>query len=203
MTLPTPDAPIRGMPLEEFAGAHDGWTKARFVSAYPWPFLIVETADPKAAEKMFRTDPVKAAKMAKGGSGTTTLSAFKAPIELLKEDAAAPPRYFLYEIRRGPEVRPFPHITLGRTPQNDIVLVSPLVSKCHAIFKVDSAGRVALIDAASTNGTRLNEVPLKPHEPRFLRDGDHIRFANAYSAEFYSPEAFYDFLTVRTARAKR
>jgi CheY-like chemotaxis protein len=47
------------------------------------------------------------------------------------------------------------------------------VSRRHAVIELVD-GRLFLKDLNSTNGTRLNNVPLKPHEPYRLRHGDQL-----------------------------
>ena len=51
----------------------------------------------------------------------------------------------------------FPHVTVGRVPNNDIVVPDTSVSKFHAYFKVEGE-RYFLADAGSRNGTRLNAM---------------------------------------------
>jgi hypothetical protein len=71
----------------------------------------------------------------------------------------------------------YPHmITVGRAPNNDVVIADGLVSKFHAWFRV-SDGNIALADAGSANGTRVNELALVANaEPTLLSPGDKIVF---------------------------
>src|SRR5512139_320134 len=56
-------------------------------------------------------------------------------------------------------------ITVGRSPQNDIVLYNRLISKNHAQLFISQDKRAChLLDLDSTNGTFLNENKLNPHE---------------------------------------
>ncbi len=65
-----------------------------------------------------------------------------------------------------------PEVVLGRSPDCQITIEDPLVSRRHAVIRVTEEG--ALIeDSGSRNGVRLNGQPLK--NPTFLRDGDRIR----------------------------
>ena len=65
--------------------------------------------------------------------------------------------------------------TIGRDTDNDIVLESITVSRCHAILLRD-ADDLLLLDLESTNGTLVNGVLTEPDVPVRLADGDHIRF---------------------------
>ena len=56
-------------------------------------------------------------------------------------------------------------ITIGRAPQNDIVLSNPSVSSKHAVFKIEKE-LITLEDVGSTNGTivngeRINSIVVK------------------------------------------
>ena len=59
---------------------------------------------------------------------------------------------------------------IGRDPSAQVRLVDSRVSRRHAEIDTDG-GRCVLRDVASTNGTTVNEAPVKEHE---LRDGDRI-----------------------------
>ncbi len=83
-------------------------------------------------------------------------------------------------VRRGAgigsvfELRPGAN-TIGRAQENSIVLADDKVSGKHA--RIDVARGVAtLCDVGSTNGTTLNEAPLR--EPARLRPGDTIQMGN-------------------------
>ncbi len=66
----------------------------------------------------------------------------------------------------------FPQITIGRSPENVVILPDPTVSRRHATVKVED-GRIMLIDLGSTNGTfvynsetgsfdKVEKIELKP-----------------------------------------
>jgi hypothetical protein len=84
-------------------------------------------------------------------------------------------------------------VTVGRAPNNDVVLAYPCVSKFHAFFRAGSEG-LSLVDAGSTNGTHVDETRLLPATPRLLqpeRASAAIRFGTigcvlVSPAEFWS-----------------
>jgi class 3 adenylate cyclase len=66
-------------------------------------------------------------------------------------------------------------VTLGREPDNDIVLKSPHISRHHARF--DWTGSMYVLeDLGSKNGTWLNHKRLEGPTP--LNDGDIVRFGD-------------------------
>jgi S1-C subfamily serine protease len=67
-------------------------------------------------------------------------------------------------------------LSIGRTPDNDVVLSDPGVSRHHAYIRV--RGREAwLYDRESANGTWLNGERIT--EPRLMQNGDEIRVGGA------------------------
>lgn len=62
--------------------------------------------------------------------------------------------------------------TLGRKPENDIVLDTMVVSGQHCAFDLVGVADVFLVDLGSTNGTYVNDRMVK--ERTHLNDGDMI-----------------------------
>ncbi|HEV2579616.1 MAG TPA: FHA domain-containing protein [Ktedonobacteraceae bacterium] len=69
-------------------------------------------------------------------------------------------------------------LTIGRAPDNLLVLPDPQSSSHHAEVRPDVNGYV-VIDLNSTNGTFVNEQRLAPQAPRPLITGDVIRIGAA------------------------
>jgi pSer/pThr/pTyr-binding forkhead associated (FHA) protein len=87
-------------------------------------------------------------------------------------------------------------ITVGRTPNNDIVLWDANASKLHAFFRLDP-GCFHLVDAGSLNGTWVDERPLAKDVPAPLASGQRVRFAQT---EFEFLDAPGCWLWLRTQR---
>jgi FHA domain len=69
-------------------------------------------------------------------------------------------------------------ITMGRAPDNDVVVPDVSISRFHAFVKENGAGNWLLQDAGSTNGTLVNgnSVPRQGHgPPAELTSGDDVR----------------------------
>jgi pSer/pThr/pTyr-binding forkhead associated (FHA) protein len=64
--------------------------------------------------------------------------------------------------------------TIGRDPDNDIVLAEITVSRCHAVLLMELE-EVILMDLDSTNGTFVNGMLAPPDESVRLLDGDVIK----------------------------
>jgi len=63
--------------------------------------------------------------------------------------------------------------SIGRSDENDWVLVDPYVSKRHCLIKFD--GRAWSVIDRSTNGTFVNDQALGPNISHTLQDGDRLR----------------------------
>jgi hypothetical protein len=84
---------------------------------------------------------------------------------------------------------------VGRSPDNDIVLLNKMVSKLHAYFcQVPGSQVVQLVDMNSTNGTFLNHWRLPPSVKTNLKDADVISFGPETRLEFFSARGFYELL---------
>lgn len=63
-------------------------------------------------------------------------------------------------------------LRIGRTPDNDLVLADPAVSRHHCAISATNGGFV-LTDLQSTHGTTVDTVPVDA--PRLLADGEVVR----------------------------
>jgi len=85
-------------------------------------------------------------------------------------------------------------IAIGRVEQNDVVLVDPGISRCHARV-IDDQGVFLVEDLGSANGTRLNAEQVS--EPEVLRDGDYITLGQV-TLQFSSLNAVRGEITAKT-----
>jgi pSer/pThr/pTyr-binding forkhead associated (FHA) protein len=68
--------------------------------------------------------------------------------------------------------------SLGRRPENDIILEDTYASGAHAVITVDDNG-ITLTDLASTNGTFVNGAKLAANEPITITAADTLIFGRA------------------------
>lgn len=69
-------------------------------------------------------------------------------------------------------------INVGSNYRNDVVLNDTTVSRYHATAKVDNKNKVYIIDNGSTNGTEVNGIRIKKHEPVKIKKGDNVVVGN-------------------------
>lgn len=89
-------------------------------------------------------------------------------------------------------------LTLGRAPDNRLVLQDPQASSHHAEIRPDAQGYL-LVDLNSRNGTFVNEQRLMGQTPRLLVSGDMIRIGATQLS--YASESDDD-ATVRASSAE-
>jgi phage tail-like protein len=65
-------------------------------------------------------------------------------------------------------------LTIGRLPDNGLVLPHPSVSRRHAEIRLDGPNAI-LTDLGSSAGTKVDNHRLKPNEPVALENGDAAR----------------------------
>jgi ABC-type multidrug transport system ATPase subunit len=86
-------------------------------------------------------------------------------------------------------------LTMGRAPDNDIVLRSRFVSARHARIEPDGAAH-RIVDVGSTNGLLYEGKRLPASSPHALRDGDVLRIGDPATGNFVT-------LTYRNPHAAR
>lgn len=84
-------------------------------------------------------------------------------------------------------------ITIGRAPNNDVVLHLSSVSKLHAYFRREGTKWV-LRDKGSSNGTFVNGARLVTEEPCVVEDGAFVLFGPDADCIFKLPLALHGFL---------
>lgn len=71
----------------------------------------------------------------------------------------------------------FGSISIGREPENTIVIDSPSVSRVHAIIS-EAGSQWMMRDLGSTNGSFVNQVRLKESQLKIVRMGDVLSVAD-------------------------
>ena len=87
-------------------------------------------------------------------------------------------------------------ITVGRSPDSDIILYNKLVSKNHAYLQPTPADETChLVDTGSTNGTFLNGEKVTPHAEYHITNIDEISFGPETKVVYFSAELFHALLS--------
>ena len=157
-------------PFRTFISSHAGMTREAFLATIRTPHLLLRQRLQSPATEQ-----------------TQTRSTRRAP-ESAAPDPANP---VLLPVAKDPNATVFTTmITLGRAPNNDIIVADSRVSRLQCFFRQDR-GWWTIGDSCSTNGTRVDgkdvakdgAVPLLPHA--------RICLAGAIDVEFLDPEMLF------------
>ena len=100
----------------------------------------------------------------------------------------------IYPLAKKPNA-PFPDmITVGRTPNNDIVLRDSTVSRLHAFFK-HRGDRWEVADGGSKNGTSLDGHPLSPRREKPIGSGQIVKIGDL-ELTFYTADDLFKLLSL-------
>lgn len=99
------------------------------------------------------------------------------------------------EVRKLVESSPTHMICVGRAANNDIVFSNNTVSKLHAYFLQGADGTsYELVDANSTNGTRVNRHRLIPYQSQVMVNRDQIQFGPSIQVMYLTAQGIYELL---------
>ncbi len=166
-----------GVPIRELRADAKTLARAEFEERHGRAFLLLSAADlavPRPAITEVRLDDGDV--RARTAESTASLS------------------LVVYALRRNG--RSASHlITLGRAPDNDVVVPDVSISRFHAFVKQSASGSWLMQDAGSTNGTTVNghSVPRQGHgPPAELSTGDDVRLGQV-ELTFLDTEALVSF----------
>jgi hypothetical protein len=91
-------------------------------------------------------------------------------------------------------------ITIGRTQNNDVVILQASVSKFHAWIETNAGYH--LFDAASSSGTYANNKPISSSGEKgySLRSGDILKIGDV-SLTFFDAESLYRWIVSENSKA--
>jgi hypothetical protein len=175
--------------LDKFHQKYGGLDKASFVDVFPDPFLVIGLSGIPVIPDDFDTYAAsrEAVEATLKGTARQTGVAMILAVPLTKSDRNDDPD----------------RITLGRGPENDVVIPHPTVSKSHAYFVNDPAsGDLLMFEAGSSTGTHVNGKPLKKGPGVFVKTGAVFVFAKELKAKLFSPSGFYIYMEKMMAKMK-
>lgn len=183
------------VPISTLRAEAMGLGEAQFVAKHPDPALIIAAPGGPAS----RGDP-----MAWLGKTVADEEALERTIGVVDvgltpspevDLAAATARAAAFFVRKAAGPSPlFPDmITIGRVPNNDIVLAFPTVSKVHAYLRKEGDGW-RLHDHRATNGTFVAQRRLAPGGSHPLADGDQVHIGPSLTLTFLLPPSLFGFV---------
>lgn len=175
---------IRYKKLAQYLATFEDLALSQFVAAYPNGFLVEKSERFLDKDVMFQflTDVVEDEHVLEQlRQGTVRSAVLEARV---------------IEITKRKDITEPDKITIGRSPDNDIVVYNKLASRKHAYLQLSSADQACfLVDAGSSNGTFLNNTQITPHEKYQLTDADEISIGPETKVLFFASKAFHAFLS--------
>ena len=175
---------IRYKKLAQYLASFEDLALSQFVAAYPNGFLVEKSERFLDKDVMFQflTDVVEDEHVLEQlRQGTVRSAVLEARV---------------IEIAKRKDKTELDKITIGRSPDNDIVVYNRLVSRKHAYLQLSREDQGCfLVDAGSSNGTFLNNAQITPHEKYQLTDADEISIGPETTVLFFASEAFHTFLS--------
>ncbi|MGD8254235.1 MAG: FHA domain-containing protein [Syntrophobacterales bacterium] len=175
---------IRYKKLAQYLASFEDLALSQFVAAYPNGFLVEKSERFLDKDVMFQflTDVVEDEHVLEQLRQGTVRSAVL--------DAR------VIEITKRKDITEPDKITIGRSPDNDIVIYNKMVSRRHAYLQVSSEDQGCfLVDIGSSNGTFLNNNQITPLEKYQLTDADEISIGPKTKVLFFASKAFHAFLS--------
>jgi hypothetical protein len=175
---------IRYKKLAQYLASFEDLALSQFVAAYPNGFLVEKSERFLDKDVMFQflTDVVEDEHVLEQLRQGTVRSAVL--------DAR------VIEITKRKDITEPDKITIGRSPDNDIVIYNKMVSRRHAYLQVSREDQGCfLVDIGSSNGTFLNNKQITPLEKYQLTDADEISIGPETKVLFFASKAFHTFLS--------
>lgn len=178
----------RSIPLEAFSEDARALDADAFADKHGRAFLVRSANDGELEEpkRLGQDDWMKPTQ--------DVLATKMAPVYRTGEEAqpVSGDRYFVYPVRKRGAAKGG-RVTVGRTPNNDIVIGDVSLSKSHAAFQVTVQGNLALMDLGSRNGTAIASTSLAPNRPYKVPFGKALRFGRV-RLTYMETAQFVDFV---------
>lgn len=162
---------------------------ADFVVRHPWPVLVIAEPDWSMIAQLSRPDT-----MVPGGP-------LPALLELIDPANAGASLDALCLPVRPLDGVSLDRITLGRSPDADVVLLAETTSKLHAELSWQpERGRAVLTDLGARNGTLVEGVRLSSRGSAELASGALVSFGSL-ATRYYTPQGFLSWLVSGVSRS--
>jgi len=165
----------------DYLQSFQGLGSQDFLAAYRHPYLVENYLAPSSRGKLARVETISETDIedliSSDENSEDILSARVITVEKRDKDSSEQ------------------MIFVGRSANNDIVLLNKMVSKLHAYFRrVPGSQVIQLVDMNSTNGTFINGAKMSPSVQTTLKDNDIISFGPETQFEFFNPVGFCQLL---------
>jgi pSer/pThr/pTyr-binding forkhead associated (FHA) protein len=176
--------------LDQFIATFSPRVQDRFLAQFPHPLVVVDMG----TEVEVPPEAAKSQTHAPDGG----LTAFE--VSDLLEQAGILVAQVVKSKRNNFQAG----VTVGRAPNNDIILPHQAVSKFHAFFAKNAAtGGWEIQDVNSRYGTMVERVTVPPGGQRPIRSGSNILIAKYVKMTFFTPKDLYSYLHLLLHKRKQ
>jgi len=170
-------------PLDAYLGDAMSLDEAQFLERYPWPVLVIPEPSDDVLQRIRRPETV----IQEAGQTMTS----EIDMSLAMTGASLDALCLCARPKRGPASN---RVSIGRSPDADLVLLDESVSRFHAELSWGASKEACVLtDLGAKNGTVLDGVQLAPHVRADLFPGAALTFGQV-SVRFYSPKSFLRWL---------
>ena len=169
--------------LTDYLREAAGLTASRFLEVHDHPVLLWPQAEGRIEDTGFQFETI-----------TIELDTGE-PLQMPRGTESQITETLVIEIRKRPAPSPSKMICVGRAGNNDIVLAHSTISKLHTYFLESEYGdSYEIVDANSSNGTKVNNESLVAYQNKPLVNRDQIRFGPNIQMLYLTPDGFFDLL---------
>lgn len=178
-------------PLDAYLGDAASLTEAQFLGRYPWPVLVIPEPSQDVLSRIRRPETVIQDISAQTMTSEINLGPSMTGASLDALCLFARPK-------RGPASN---RVSIGRSPDADVVLLDESVSRFHAELSWGaSKEQCVLTDLGAKNHTWLDEVQLAAHVRADLFSGAAVTFGSL-GIRFYTPRDFLAWVNLGAPRS--
>lgn len=176
-------------PLDAYLGDAASLSEAEFLERYPYPVLVIQEPSPDVMSRIRRPETVI--------QEVRTMT-FDVDISRTNLGASLDALCLQARPRRGVASN---RVSMGRSPDADVVLLDESVSRFHAELSWGaSKERCVVTNLGAKNGTFVDGVRLSAHVRAELFSGSAVTFGSL-AARFYSPTGFLAWLVAGAPRS--
>lgn len=177
-------------PLDTYLADAVSLPEPEFLDRYPWPMLVVPEPSPDVLVRIRRPETV----IEDPNQSTTKINLNPRTLKGASLDALC----LEVRPRRGGNGN---RVSVGRSPDADVVLLDESVSRFHAeISWSHDRSQCVLKDLGARNATLLEGRAIEPNARVALRAGVVVTFG-ALPTRFYTPQAFLEWVATGAPRA--
>lgn len=170
-------------PLDAYLGDAMSLDEASFLERYPWPVFVIPEPSEDVLKRIRRPETV-----IQDAQHTMTSEIDLSPA---LTGASLDALCLLARPKRGPASN---RVSVGRSPDADLVILDESVSRFHAELSWGASKEACVItDLGAKNGTVLDGVALAAHLRAELFPGAALTFGQV-ATRFYSPKGFLSWL---------